>query len=365
MHALVFGQLRKHWLEHLIGAAAIALVIAALVAQRAVTSSADAAVHELAHRLGKNMLILPAGADIAGFHRQRYGSASMADDLPQRILSSPLSQHVRAMQAELYGHAAVGGLPGIVVGGDGSWPTPPVPGTAPAFAGGEVAKRLGLGTGSLLDVGGVMLSVVGVADPAPDGLDEALFVPLHAAQAILGRPGQINALRLGGCWCRLDIAALAAEVEKLLPGTRAVTVAGVVRAQKGAVATMKRYSGWIDAAGLTLVICVIVGLVSSQARRRLREVGLLAAIGAPPVRIATVFAAQAAVAGGVGGLGGWLAAVPLTRQLSERILGATATPSLDLVLPAVILCALGSGAVALVPAGLAASIDPTVVLRET
>lgn len=365
MRALLLGWLRMHWLEYLVGASAIATVMAALLAQRSVAASADAAVHDLAHRLGKNMLVLPAETDAAGFHRQQYGRAGIDGDAPRRIRASPLAQHVGAMQAQLYGHVAVGGAPGIVVGEDGGWPEAPVPGTVPAIAGGEVARRLRLGAGSLLDVGGVRLSVSGIADPAPEGLDEALFVPLAAAQAMLGRQGQINALRLAGCWCRLDIAALATEVEKLLPGTRAVTVAGVIRAQKGAIATMERYSGWIGAAGIALVAGMIVGLVSSQVRRRSRELGLLAAVGAPPGRIAAAFALQAAAAGAIGGLGGWLAAIPLTRHLSERILGTAATPSPGLLLPAVVLCALGSGAVALLPAGRAASLDPTVVLRET
>jgi predicted lysophospholipase L1 biosynthesis ABC-type transport system permease subunit len=365
MPTLLLAQFRRYWLEYLLGAAAIGLVVAALVAQRAITASADGAVHDLAHRLGRNMLVLPAGTDAAEFHRQRYDRAGMAEDVPGRIMASPLAQHVRAIQARLYGNAVVAGTPVVLVGEASDWPPAPAGGTVPALAGGEVARRLGVGPGATLEVGGVRLSVVRIADPAPEGLDEALFVPLPAAQAILGRPGEINALRLGGCWCRIDVAALGGEIEKLLPGTRAITVAGMVDAQKGAVATMKRYSGWLEAAGLLLVALVVVGLVSSQARRRSRELGLLAAIGASPRSIAALFSLQAAAAGAVGGLAGWLAAVPLTRHLSERILGAAATPSAEMLLPAVVACALASAAVALVPAGRAAAADPTVVLRET
>ena len=41
-------------------------------------------------------------------------------------------------------------------------------------------------------------------------------MPLAAAQRVLGRPGELSALRLGGCWCRIDVATLAGEVEKLV-----------------------------------------------------------------------------------------------------------------------------------------------------
>lgn len=365
MPKLLLAQLRRFWLEYSLGAAAIGLVVAALVAQRTIMASADRAVHDLAHRLGANMLVLPAGMDAAEFHRQRYGRAGMPDDLPSRIQASPLAQHVRTMQPRLYGNTEAGGTAVVLVGEAGNWPATPSPGTVPAYAGGAAARRFGLRSGATIDAGGTRLSVVGVVEPAPEGLDEALFVPLAAAQTILRRPGEINAVRLGGCWCRIDVAALGVEIERLLPGTRAITVAGMVNAQKGVVATMKRYSGWLEIAGLSLVALVVVGLVSSQTRRRSRELGLLAAIGASPGSIAAVLALQAAVAGAAGGLAGWLAAVPLTRSLAERVLGGSATPSADTLLPAVALCALTSAAAALVPACRAAAADPTVVLRET
>lgn len=365
MHALLIPQLRRYWLEYLLGAFAIALVVAVLVAQRAITASADAAVHDLAHRLGKNMLLLPARMDAAEFHRQRYGRAGLPEDVPARILASPLAQHVRAMQPRLYGNIDVAGVPVILVGEAGNWPAAPAPGTLPVYAGAEATRRLRVGPGGTLDAGPVRLSLIGIADPAPDGLDEALFVPLAAAQAILARPGEINAVRLGGCWCRMDVAALGGEIERLLPGTRTFTVAGMVNAQKGTLATMKRYAGWLELVGAALVALVVLGLVTSQVRRRAREIGLLTAIGASPGSTALLITGQAAAAGALGGLAGWFTAVPLTRHLSERILGAPVIPAADSLLPAVLLCALASAAAAVIPARRAAAADPTVVLRET
>lgn len=364
MRGLLVAQLRHHWFEYLLGAAAVGLVVAAFVAQRAITASADAAVHDLAHKLGKNMLVLPAAMDAAEFHRRRYGPEGMTEDLPVRIAASPLAQHVRMMQPRLYGRAgtAVGEV--VLVGEASPWPPARSPGAAPAWVGAVAAERLGLVPGSRLGLGGAALEVAGIAAPAPDGLDEAVFVPLPVAQSILGRPGEINALRLGGCWCRIDIAELASQVERLLPGTRAFTVAGVIRAQQGALATMKRYSLWLEAAALLLISLMVIGLVTSQARRRAREFGLLAAIGARPSSVALVLAGQAGAMGALGGVAGWLAAFPLTHQLSQQLLRAPVVPSVALLAPAVALCGLACAAVALVPAMRAAAADPTVVLRE-
>jgi putative ABC transport system permease protein len=161
------------------------------------------------------------------------------------------------------------------------------------------------------------------------------------------------------------VATLAPEVERLLPGSRAVTVAGMVKAQTGSVATMKRYSAVLLVAGVALVAGVVAALVASQARRRRREVGLLVAVGAPPAGIAWTFTLQAALAGALGGLAGWLLAVPAAGWLGTRALGTALAAPADLLVPAVILSALVSALAASFPARRAAALDPTEVLRES
>ena len=363
MTLLLWADLKRRWLEYLLGAAAIALVVAGLVTQRAVTVAADDSIHDLAHRLGKNMLVLPAGVDPGEFHRQRYSGPGLSDRAPDLIRDSPLRRHIQAIEARLYGNASPGGVPVIVVG-DASFSPPAPPGLAGAYLAPAAARKLGAVPGSRIDLGPAALAVLGVAREAPEGLDDAVFVPLEAAQRILGRPGEVNAMRLGGCWCRTDVPALASDVEKLLPGTRAVTVAGMLKAQTGSVATMKRYAWALLSAGAVLVAGVVAALVASQARRRRRELGLLVAVGAPPAGLAGAFTLQAALAGALGGLAGWSLAVPATGWLGARTLGTSLAAPADLLVPAVVLSALVSALAAFFPARRAAALDPTQVLRE-
>ncbi len=216
MWMLFVGELRRRWTELLLGALAIAVVVAALVAQRAVTSSAEASVHELAHRLGTNMLVLPAATDLEAFHAQRYPAGGLPDTTPAAILASPLAAHVRAVEARLYGNAVVNGVPVIVVGQDLGWPR--LGDLEPAVLGPAAAAALGMGPGGKLALSGTVFDVLHVADAPPDGLDSAVFVPLAAAQRALGRPGEVSALRLGGCWCKVDVATLRVEnVTKSFP----------------------------------------------------------------------------------------------------------------------------------------------------
>jgi putative ABC transport system permease protein len=363
MWMLFKGDLRRRWVESLLVTVAIALVVAALVTHRAVTSSAEDAVHDLAHRLGRNMLVVPEATDLAAFHDQRYGPEALPDSTPDALRSSAVAQHVRSIEARLYGNVKAGTGEVIVVGQDIDWPS--LGDAEPAILGPAAARVLGATSGGTFRLGDRTFSVLQISDAPADGLDSAVFMPLAAAQRILGRPGALSALRLGGCWCRIDVATLAIEVEKILPGARAITVAGMVNAQKGSVATMQRYSTVLNLTGLAVVALVVGALASSQARRRSREVGLLVAIGAPPRALARLFTLQAAVAGALGGAAGWALAFPLTRRLGSAMLGSPLAPAPELLVPVIGLAALVSAIAATLPANRAAALDPTVVLRES
>jgi hypothetical protein len=363
MWMLFVGEMRRRWLEYALVSIAIALVAGALVAQRALTRSAEDSVHDLAHRLGRNMLVLPESADVGAFHRQRYGSEALPDSAPRMLQASHIGQHIRLAEARLYANVEVNGVPVILVGQDLGWPSQGD--GEPAILGTAAARALGVGAGGLVRVGSTAFRVLRVADAPPDGLDTGLFVPLAAAQRAVGRQGEITAVRLGGCWCRVDVATLAREVERLLPGARAMTVAGMIQAQRGTVGTMQRYSGVLHVVGVIVIALVVAALVASQARRRNREIGLLVAIGAPPSALAWLLTAQAGLAGALGGLVGWGAAVPATRLLGERLLGSPLGAPAGLLVPAVALAAAVSAVAAAIPARRAAALDPTLALRES
>lgn len=363
MTMLAWGELRRRWLEYLLGTAAIALVVATLVTQRAVTRAADDSIHDLAHRLGRNVLVLPAGMDPGEFYRQRYAGPGLSDRAAEVLRSSSLAPHLRMIEARLYGNTAMSGVPLIVVG-DSSFSPPVTGGLEGAYLTPLAARKLGTSPGSRIDLGPVALSVLAVGRDAPEGLDDAVFVPLGAAQRILGRPGQVNALRLGGCWCRIDVTTLASQVEKVLPGSRSITVAGMVKAQTGSVATMKRYASVLLLAGAALVAGLVAALVASQARRRRRELGLLVAMGAPAAGIALTFVLPATLAGALGGFAGWWLSVPAASWLGSHVLGTALAAPGELILPGVVLSAVVSALAASVPARRAAALDPAEVLRE-
>lgn len=359
MWMIFVGGLRRRWAEHLLAAVVIAAVVAGLGALRATSAAAEAEVHDISHRLGRNMLLLPADVAPADFYAQRY-KGGLPDSAPGLLEASPAGEHIQSMEARLYGHYLVGGASLVVVGQDVGWPTLPG-GTVPAVAGPAAARALGVEAGSTLPLGSIRFTILEVAEQPPDGLDDALFMPVAPAQQLLGRPGELSAIRLAGCWCRIDVRALGAQIEAALPGSRAITVASVLQAQQGTVEVVRRYGAALHLLAAALVFLLVAGLAVAGARRRGRELGLLSAIGVPPGGLVGILVLEAALVGLAGGLAGWLGAGPLARWAAGAAAASAPTPSLALIFGAAAL----SAAAAAIPALRATALDPALALRET
>ena len=162
-------------------------------------------MHALAHKLGKNMLVVPADMDLAGFYGHSYDDSALPASSPEQIYRSPLSRHISVVEPRLYGYARVQGTEVVLVG-EQTWVNGQPQGPADhanATVGVAAAAALGVAVPAKLQVSGVDLAITSVAEPAPGGIDRGVFASLGAAQRALARSGDINAMRLAGCWCKV------------------------------------------------------------------------------------------------------------------------------------------------------------------
>ncbi len=366
MITLFVRSLVHRWIEIVLTSLVVAAIIATLTTQRALSSSTESQVHELAHKLGKNMLVVPEKTDLSGFYAMDYGDASIPDSYPDRILQSELRTPISLIQSRLYGNVEPNGVPLVLVGEQTTRRGRVVDpfSSDRVVLGYTASEKLAVKTQDRLDVNGYRLAVAGVTQTPPDGLDVGVFGPLDLAQDVLDKPEKINAMRLAGCWCRVDVPKLGTQVEDTLPGTKAITIAGMLKAQKGTVATAKRYSKVALALTIALIAAVVIGLIASQVRRQIRQLGLLLATGSSPWFVVVLFTCKAAIIGLLGGLGGYWLGFPLTERVAARMIGiALPVPSGQLA-PTLALAICVSLAAAAIPAVWAARLDPTRVLRE-
>ncbi len=361
---LLLKELRHRWVIHLLTVFLMACIISILIIQSSMNSSAEDKIYELSHNLGKSMLVVPKETDLEEFYRMNYGPEVMPEDYPDRIKASPIGRHATNVTPRLYGNITVKGTDLILVGLKLRFPGSDSSKVDFMAIGSGAARRLGLSVNDTLDIRGNTLRVFKIFDPPPKGMDLAVFVPLNVAQRILNKTGKINALHMGGCWCKLDIPAFAAKVENILPGTMAITIDGMAKAQIEMNQVMKRYSVALWVVGALLAVGSIVFLILYNIYRGGREIGLLMSIGVSPWRIIVKNIIISVVTAVSGVFMGYLLSFPLMSYFSIQIMRISLEPSREL-LPWFMTASLVIAFIAAIfPSWYVTRLDPAKLLRE-
>lgn len=364
MIRLFLKEIRHRWVVHLMTILIISCVMAILIIQTSLNTSAENRINELSHKLGQNMLVVPEGTNLENFYLMKYGDLSMPEDVGDRVKMSSLGKHVELVDPRLYGNIRVKGEDVLLVGQRMDLANMGLSGDRFAVLGAGIAKRAGISTNQYITVNNESLYVLMVADPPPKGMDMAVFVPLSTAQRILRTPGRINALYMGGCWCELDIAGFAKEVERMIPGIMAITIDGMGKAQTGIVEVMERYTVVLWIVCSVLVIGSIVFLILYTVRKSEREIGLLLSIGLAPGFIVMKNLMVGIFTGAAGAFSGFLLSLPFMAYLGDRFLRIRLGPAWELLpffIGGACLVALFASSI---PSWYAARLDPAVLLRE-
>lgn len=264
----------------------------------------------------------------------------------------------------------------------GKWPADD---SQEILLGERLAQRLGEKAGDTVAVAGRQLQVSGVLSTGA-AEDDEIVAPLWLAQEILGRPGAVKRVyvsaltkpedafarrdpkSLSGAiydrwYCTPYPQAIALQLTEAIPHSHAEQIRQVAQ-NEGAVLT--RIEGLIFlitlAALLASALAVSAAMATAIFERR-AEVGLMKALGAGKLAVASVFFAEAALLALLGGGVGFAAGSLLAHQIGRSIFSS------DISIPAVLLPVILAIAVIVTFAGSAAAIrravqlDPVFALR--
>ncbi len=264
----------------------------------------------------------------------------------------------------------------------GAWPDDS---SRDILVGERLAKRLGAKSGDNIAIAGRQLGVSGILSTGGTEDDE-IVAPLGLAQEILGRPGAVRRIYVSALtkpedafarrdpksmsgavydrwYCSPYPQSIAFQLAEAIPHSQAEQIRQVSQ-NEGAVLT--RIEGLIllitFAALFASALAVSAAMATTIFERR-AEVGLMKALGAGKLAIASIFFAEATLLAMIGGLVGFVVGGVLARQIGHSIFNS------DISIPPVLLPVILAIAVMVTFAGSAAAIrravglDPVFALR--
>lgn len=364
LRALVRSPLRSGLL---VGALGISIGLALIMIT--VNAAFSDRLDEIKAQVGSEVTVRPAGSFGGGFFRGAFGgqnsdvSALTSEEIDgiagvdhvtaiSRTITVPYTGDGLTASLQPRGGAGGGNFPGggefrfpvLVTGTDspGSLSTVGLgdaefiagrtfengeAAAAVAVLGANLAEANGLAVGDTFDMEGARVEVVGIFTTGTRFGDNALFLPLATAQGLFGREGEIDEAVVQAD--SVDNAQAVADGVRALLGE---DVADVSTDQ----ATFAGISAPISDAQSSSLIGMIAAIVASAAvilfsvglvaRQRIREIGVLKAIGASNWHVTAQFGVETIVLSLAAALIGALATFPLAQSVANGLVSDPAAP---------------------------------------
>jgi putative ABC transport system permease protein len=229
------------------------------------------------------------------------------------------------------------------------------------------------------------LIVVGISQTGgPE--DDLVLAPLSAAQFLGNEPGNYRRLMVSALtkpedafarkdpstmsgdeydrwYCTAYVSSIALQITQVIPGVEARPIRQVAEGEGKILNHISALLWVVTLAALVAALLAVASTAASTVLERQREIGLMKALGASNLMVASLFLGEQLLLALAGGMLGYACGILLGRWLSLSVFGAAASARL-ILLPvtialAIVVAFLGSA----IPLRRAALFDPAPILR--
>ena len=231
------------------------------------------------------------------------------------------------------------------------------------LVGADISKKLKILEGNEIQILNKAFIISAILPKTGTIDDTRIFAHLHSVQNLTGKDGVVNAIEIVGC-CEQISKGLVSKINKLIPGTKIVTISQIVDTQIRTNQVMRNLSL------LFVVIIIVIGGASiandmyNNVHERRKEIGTLVALGASSSRVLKIFILKALVLGSIGGIGGYILGTLLAIILGPLIAGIPVLPVPYLIIWSLLLSILITVLASYFPARYASRLDPCTSIQE-
>jgi putative ABC transport system permease protein len=389
LHSLVLKDISRRKTKLLVAVLGVVVASAAIVAVASTFSAATDSLYEESDNFGANIIVRPevktiplvAGSTSMGslFTGENYIEES---EIP-RIYTIMESSKLSVVAPRLYGVAELGNASVVIMGVDpeeerklnswwkvqGNWISSEGSGQTGVMVGSDIATPLGLTEGSLLTLrsGNISMDVLvaGVIESTggSEGEDAYVILPLAASQQLLGREGKVSSLEVRALCNSCPVEEISMQIEEKFPGLEARSMSQIVRNELAVVEHTRSSAMAVSVITLLVSTLTVASTMLASVNEKLKEIGIMRAIGASNTQIVSMLFFEGAIIGAVGGIIGFVIGTIVSSVAAPLLVQVTPSPMWPILLPVTGVCVLTGMFASLLPAKRALGIDPAEVLR--
>lgn len=191
--------------------------------------------------------------------------------------------------------------------------------TDQALVGAIAAELLGLNVGDKITLNGVGITITGILEETGSNEDYQVFVPLETLQKAFNKEGLVSSVDIRALCNACPVEIIADGINQNITGVRAVAVKQVAAAEMGMMEKVSKFM--LALAGITLAVgCFgVVNTMMTSVHERIKDIGIMRAVGASRNQIIKVFIYEAIIVGIVGGVFGYVAGTLLAYAVGPLI----------------------------------------------
>jgi ABC-type lipoprotein release transport system permease subunit len=299
---MILREMQSSPVNTLLSLLTVAVAAGVLVAMVCLSRASVDATRKMMKDMGFNLLITPPGVEPARYQALDFSGGDMPESYIDKLAGSTvLAQHLVGKYQktiDVQGMTAVltGVLPEVTKHGTVKAPMPTAyeveQGTVKV--GSALAEAMKLSPGDSVTILGRAFMVDTVLPEKgliPD--DIRIYAHLHDVQALLDRPGRVNAIDALACFCPVNVddlfAALEETVKEALPEVNVKPYRSIIKARQAQRTMMYRLELAVLAIVMAASAAAIWGLTWQNVYSRRHEIGVFRALGVSGARIAMLF----------------------------------------------------------------------------
>jgi len=352
LYQIVIKDITRRKKRVLYASLGVVIGVATIVAVLTIALAGETNIYSQLEKYGANLVVMPAISDIdVGLGGLNLGTLAVGEnyisenELPQvrqiadgmikEALGIEDDSDIATIAPRLYMGTEIKGKSVIVVGvnpqqerqlktwwriGEGEY----LEHADQALAGAMAADVLELNVGDKITLNGMEVDIAGILEETGSDEDYQVFLHIETAQQAFDKEGLVSSIDVRALCSACPTSDIAVSINGNITGVRAVAVKQIAETEMGMMEKVRKFL--LALAGITLAVgCFgVVNTMLSSVHERIKDIGIMRAVGASRNQIIRIFLYEAIIIGVAGGILGYVVGALLAYIVGPLIFGGVA-----------------------------------------